>query len=396
MINGRFYSYLNTAKLLIENYEGDVPFHHYIKQYFRENSKYGSRDRKQISALCYSYFRAGRAVVSGDMDARLKASYFLCTDKPNEMLSFFKESWNDKAGVSVSEKIEILGHSHIRINELFPFASKLTKAVAEEQGSFVLSHLIQPDLFLRMRPGREKTIEYKLTKASVPYSVFGSAIVLTNNTDVSKIIDTDREAVVQDLSSQEMGRVIAKADAAIPKRMKGPLVWDCCAASGGKSLLAFDVIGNMELTVTDIRKSILENLQERFNRAGVKTYRSMVADLSRPVKGLVPTFDMVIADVPCSGSGTWGRTPEEMHFFNAEKLVEYSKLQKKIIDNIVPSLLPGAQFLYFTCSVYEDENEQAVNYLVEKYGYRLNSMETFRGFHRKADTMFAAWLTSPA
>ncbi len=187
-----------------------------------------------------------------------------------------------------------------------------------------------------------------------------------------------------------------EAAALIPSRMKGPLVWDCCAASGGKSLLAIDIIGNIELTVTDIRKSILENLQERFNKAGVKTYQSMVADLSKPVKNIQPKYDLVIADVPCSGSGTWGRTPEEMHFFTAEKLAEYSALQKKIISNTVPALLPKSQYLYITCSVYEDENEGAVEFLVKNFGYRLNRMENIKGYQHGADTMFAAWLTSPA
>jgi 16S rRNA (cytosine967-C5)-methyltransferase len=155
------------------------------------------------------------------------------------------------------------------------------------------------------------------------------------------------------------------------------------------------VIGNMELTVTDIRKSILENLQERFNKAGVKTYQSMLADLSRPVKGIKPKYDLIIADVPCSGSGTWGRTPEEMHFFSAEKLAEYSALQKQIIANTLPALLPGGQFLYITCSVYADENEAAVNYMVQQLSFRLNRMENIRGFRHCADTMFAAWLSSP-
>jgi 16S rRNA (cytosine967-C5)-methyltransferase len=152
----------------------------------------------------------------------------------------------------------------------------------------------------------------------------------------------------------------------------------------------------LELTVTDVRKSILENLQERFNKAGVKTYQSMLADLSKPLKGIAPKYDLIIADVPCSGSGTWGRTPEEMHFFTAEKLSEYAKLQKNIIAHTIPALLPGSSYLYVTCSVYEEENEGAVDYLVNEFGYRLNRMQNIKGYHHGADTMFAAWLTSPA
>jgi 16S rRNA (cytosine967-C5)-methyltransferase len=104
MLNGRFWSHLNTAKLLIENFDGEIPFHHYIRQYFRENSKYGSRDRKQISALCYSYFRAGRAVVSENLDEKIRTSFFLCSEQPGDLLAFINESWNEKAGLARKKK----------------------------------------------------------------------------------------------------------------------------------------------------------------------------------------------------------------------------------------------------------------------------------------------------
>jgi 16S rRNA (cytosine967-C5)-methyltransferase len=121
----------------------------------------------------------------------------------------------------------------------------------------------------------------------------------------------------------------------------------------------------------------------------------MVADLSKPVKGMVPKYDMIIADMPCSGSGTWGRTPEEMHFFSAQKLAEYSALQKKSIANTAPALLPGSPYIYITCSVYKEENEDAIEFMVENFGFELNRMETIKGFHHRADTMFVAWLNLP-
>ena len=107
MQNGRFWSHLNTAKTLIEDYEGDIPFHHYIRQHFRENSKYGSRDRKQISALCYSYFRAGRAVLTLPLEERIRIAWFLCSDQPSDLLAFINEDWNASAALGAEEKIEL-------------------------------------------------------------------------------------------------------------------------------------------------------------------------------------------------------------------------------------------------------------------------------------------------
>ncbi len=207
MLNGRFWSHLNTAKKLIEDYEGDIPFHHFIKQHFRENSKYGSRDRKQISALCYSYFRVGRAIAALPLEERIRMSWFLCSDQPSDLLAFINEEWNNAATFSTPQKIDILNaslpDSPVRINDLFPFPASLSKSILPEKDEFILSHLHQPYLFLRMRPGREATILYKLKKANVAFEVSGSAIILKNNTDISSILDTDREAIVQDLSSQQ-------------------------------------------------------------------------------------------------------------------------------------------------------------------------------------------------
>src|SRR5690606_27157702 len=112
-------------------------------------------------------------------------------------------------------------------------------------------------------------------------------------------------------------------------------VWDCCAASGGKSILAKDILKNIQLTVSDIRKSILINLEKRFASAGIKAYTAKVADLTDPSfshSPLAPSerfsragthhsaFDLIICDAPCSGSGTWARTPEQLYNWTEARL----------------------------------------------------------------------------
>jgi 16S rRNA (cytosine967-C5)-methyltransferase len=123
-----------------------------------------------------------------------------------------------------------------------------------------------------------------------------------------------------------------------------------------------------------------------------------VVDLSHPVeiKGS-NEFDLVIADVPCSGSGTWGRTPEQLYYFEADKIEEYAALQMKILPNLVPHIAPGGYLLYITCSVFRKENEANVNFIlrqaIDNAGQptlRLVSSELLKGYDKKADTMFAA------
>ena len=170
-------------------------------------------------------------------------------------------------------------------------------------------------------------------------------------------------------------------------------VWDACAASGGKSIMAKDRLGKIRLTVSDVRESILHNLKKRFSEAGIGNFQTLVADLAT-ADPLSPgdLFDLVIADVPCSGSGTWGRTPEQLYFFREGKIMDYSQLQQRILYTVLPHVKPGGYLLYITCSVFRQENEEQVAFITKDQRFTLLRQECLKGYDKKADTMFAALL----
>ncbi|MBO9573545.1 MAG: methyltransferase domain-containing protein, partial [Chitinophagaceae bacterium] len=202
-------------------------------------------------------------------------------------------------------------------------------------------------------------------------------------TKVDTVLELNKEAVIQDKSSQQTGALLAE--------LKPENIWDCCAASGGKSLMVHDIIKSARLTVSDIRPSIINNLKERFSQAGIANYRSFVADLTDNNDKLPSEkYDLIIADVPCSGSGTWSRTPEQLYFFKEEKIDYYHQLQQKIISRIIPSITSGGYLLYITCSVFKKENEEQVAFLTEKHQLKLLQSQLIKGYHEKADTLFAA------
>src|SRR5690606_22459919 len=118
----------------------------------------------------------------------------------------------------------------------------------------------------------------KLDAAKIPYSLIGEdGTAFSNITKLDGVIEINREAVVQDYSSQRIAAFLK------PLQSDRQLsVWDCCAASGGKSILAKDMLKNIQLTVSDIRKSILLNLEKRFASAGIEKYTARVADLTNP------------------------------------------------------------------------------------------------------------------
>ncbi|HEV8080896.1 MAG TPA: Fmu (Sun) domain-containing protein [Chitinophagaceae bacterium] len=395
----RSFSHLNSAAAILASYSGYEPFHLFIKKYFSANKKFGSKDRKQIASLCYNYFRLGHAVKNISAEDRILLATFLCETQPSEFFKSLKPEWNDLIEKPLEEKLSIVNHQ-FSIKDIFPFKDELSEGI--DPNKFSLSFLVQPDLFLRIRPGNHKKVTGKLARAGLNYKVVSeNCIALPNASKVDTVIELDKEAVVQDYNSQRVGEFIQLAsDNGQRATFK---VWDCCAASGGKSIMAYDINPIIELTVSDKRASILDNLHKRFAKAGIKKYNSFVADLSTDNCQL-PTnkFDLIICDAPCTGSGTWARTPEQLFYFSKnpadkkEAKEKYSVLQKQIVQNAIPYLKSGGHLLYVTCSVFKKENEDIVKFIQEELHLQLIKKEILQGYEIKSDTMFAALFTAPA
>lgn len=380
---------------IIKQYTGGEPLAHHLKKVFSSNKKYGSNDRRLISHLCYCYYRVARMLGDCLMEEKVLTALFFCSSEPNEVLKKLKPEWNEKVALSLDEKIAFLSinQTFFPFQSIFPWRDALSEEI--DYDLFCRSFLIQPDLFLRIRPGYKEKVLSKFIAYGLKFEGVGEdCIAVVNTSKVENIVKLNTEVVVQDFSSQKVGAFLKWINQNNPLPVYQ--VWDCCAASGGKSILAKDVLGKVDLWVSDVRENILFNLRKRFAEAGIKKYKSMVVDLSNMsnVQEAMDDnkFDLIIADVPCTGSGTWGRTPEQMHFFKNEFIDDYNRLQKIIVTNILPSLKKGGYLLYITCSVFKKENEEVVNFIQQQFQLQMIKKEVFKGYQAKADTMFAALL----
>jgi 16S rRNA (cytosine967-C5)-methyltransferase len=387
----RFQSYFNTAVLLIRQYDGSTPLLHFLKQYFSQHKKHGAKDRKYISHLCYNYYRLGHALKENSPEERLRVALFFCNDSAGEWQIVFEENWIAHWNTALKSRIDFVAgiFPSFSINDIFPWTDELSEGIEKE--NFILSHFTQPDLFLRIRPGREKSVLQKLNEHQIAFKqIEPYCLVLPNSSKVDTILEIDKEVVVQDYSSQRISEFFQLQT---PNSKLQTQLWDCCAASGGKSLLAFDLLKNIELTVSDVRPVILRNLKERFEKAGIKHYQSFVTDLTDPLFKIHHSkFNTILCDAPCSGSGTWGRMPEQLYFFSKEKINEYASLQKKIVQNVMSKVAEDGYLLYITCSVFKKENEEIVSFIQQQPGFELVKMELLKGYDAKADSMFAALL----
>lgn len=166
----------------------------------------------------------------------------------------------------------------------------------------------------------------------------------------------------------------------------GERVLDYCAGAGGKTLqLAAEMQNKGEICVYDTDARKLKTLATRAKRAGVKIIAS-----GEP-GGL---YDLVLADAPCSGTGTWRRQPDAKWRLSEEKLKSYVKQQKEILENAKGFVKPGGRLVYITCSLLPVENEERiVEFLKANPGFK-NSGNYLRLSPLKTNTdgFFAAML----
>ena len=383
----RYYSWLNASKELISRYEGKEPFASFTKKYFAQHKKYGSRDRKIISQLCFGFFRLGNAFDQQPVDERILLGAFLSSTNPGDVISELRPLWYENISLTAPQKFSYLQAKEEWskvFSHSFELSDKIDK-IAYQEALFK-----QPLLFIRIRPGKLSIVDQKLKAANIEFNkVNESCLALSNSTKVDAVLKLNDEAVIQDLNSQKVMDVLPQHI----QEARHLKAWDCCAASGGKSILLNDKLAGVQLTVSDIRETILKNLRQRFQQAGLKDYHLFVADLSELSYVNNMQFDIVICDAPCSGSGTWGRTPEQLGFFKQERIGYYNNLQQKIALNASKSVKKGGYFLYITCSVFEKENEGVVNFLQDHTSLQLVTQQYFTGYEKRADTLYAALFT---
>ncbi|KGJ02427.1 SAM-dependent methlyltransferase [Paracoccus halophilus] len=159
---------------------------------------------------------------------------------------------------------------------------------------------------------------------------------------------------LQDLSPQ-------LACSLLPER--GSLL-DYCAGGGGKAL-ALAARGLFPVTAHDADPGRMVDLRVRAVRAGA---RIRIVEPGR----LTGSFDLVVADVPCSGSGTWRRTPDAKWRLRPADLARLAALQARILDEAAEFVAPKGALAYMTCSLLRAENQdQIAKFTQRRAGYEL-------------------------
>jgi 16S rRNA (cytosine967-C5)-methyltransferase len=196
-----------------------------------------------------------------------------------------------------------------------------------------------------------------------PHPLATTAVEVTRNLRkvTSSQAYTDGLVELQDAASQAVIEALPLAD--------GMRVLDYCAGGGGKTL-AMAARARLDLTAHDANPARLRDLPARAARAGV-TIR--LAD-AKTVADAAP-YDLVLADVPCSGSGAWRRSPEGKWALTPEKLQDLLVTQSGILNAVSPLVRPSGALAYVTCSLLQGENQaQADAFLARTPAFTLEEM----------------------
>ena len=146
-------------------------------------------------------------------------------------------------------------------------------------------------------------------------------------------------------------------------------VADWCAGAGGKTLALAMAMGNRgHLAACDVSAPRLDGAVRRLRRAGVHNVeRHLVEPGDKWAKRRAGTFDRVLVDAPCTGTGTWRRNPDARLRLRPVDLSELQTKQAEILDQASRVVKPGGRLVYATCSVLPDENEAQIDGFVANH-----------------------------
>ena len=171
----------------------------------------------------------------------------------------------------------------------------------------------------------------------------------------------------------------AMSAAALLAPKPGMRVLDLCAAPGGKSTQLATYLGDSGLLVSnEINTQRSRILSQNIERMGIKNAIVTNEDSFVLASHFPGFFNAIQVDAPCSGEGMFRKLPEAIEQWSVENVAICAARQKEILDNAAVMLKPGGVIVYSTCTFSKEENEDVIEYFLERHpDFTLEEMERF-------------------
>lgn len=355
--------YKAVSEILEKVFQDQYPADNIIKEYMRNRKYIGSKDRKFIVEKVWDIIRHRSRL---EFDCHFNQSGAVC-DTRMLLLAYLKDEDLDIIAdgseyglmpLTKQEKIQLANLSkevypeHVqrecpkwlyeKINNPALAESLNNKAPADIRSNFISREDAQNKL-------RKEGLFFSFTPYS-PYGLRSEERVNLQNC----IAYQNGQIEVQDEASQ-LGAILCD----VRKEHK---IIDYCCGGGGKSMMLGQILKNEgKIFAHDKNVSRMARLDQRAQRLGIKNIQ--IIDKLQPQD----KFDRFIIDAPCSGSGTWRRSPDAKYRLTPKQLKAILQAQEEILETAYHHILPSGKIIYMTCSVIAQENEEQIEKFLQKH-----------------------------
>ena len=349
--------YQAVLEILQKVLQDQYPADNIIKEYMRNRKYIGSKDRKFITNTVWDIIRH-RSRLEFDCGC-CEARMLLLTYLKNEDFDIIADG--SEYGLSPLTKDEKNKLQNLN-QEVYPeyIEKECPKWLYEKINDSALVQALNTTASadIRVNMASREDIKNKLQKEGLffsftPYSPYGLRSEERINLQ-NCIAYQNGEIEVQDEASQ-LGAILCDVRA----DMK---ILDYCCGGGGKSLLLGAILNNSGIIFAhDKNPKRMDGLKDRAARLGIKNIK--IIDKINPQD----KYDRFIADAPCSGSGTWRRSPDAKYRLTPKQLKAIELAQKEILDIAAEHITENGRIVYMTCSVLPEENEGRIEEFLQKH-----------------------------
>lgn len=211
-----------------------------------------------------------------------------------------------------------------------------------------------------------------------PHPYMKDAYLLTDTEGIANLPGYEEGYfTVQDVSSMLAVEATGIREMVREER-KEILVLDVCAAPGGKSLYAAQMLGERGTVISrDLTEYKVSLIRDNIDRMKSTNMKAQVWDALILDESLTEKADVVLADLPCSGLGIMGKKRDIRYRSNPEKLQELADLQKQILSVVWRYVKPGGVLVYSTCTIHAGENENVVKWFTNECPFVCESLTPY-------------------
>jgi len=358
---------------LYKIFEEDIYADKAVEQVLKQNSKFGSRDRKFIAETIYEIVRWKRLLTISLADEEgINIPFLFRLFATHQILNELElPDWEEFKNIDKKETLKNAAKAKKirKYRESIP--NWLDEIGAEELGEKNWEKEIaalnkEASVVLRVNTlkSTKEALKKILKDKCIDTFEINTTPTLFNDGKSNSLVLQNRQRVhtldeyknglfeIQDASSQLI--------APFMELNEGQTVIDACAGAGGKSLHIASLMNNKGNIISmDVEERKLIELNKRAQRAGVKIIQTKTIS-PQTISQLKNTADRLLLDVPCSGLGVLRRNPDAKWKLNLEFIEQIKKTQQEIIQNYSSMLKPEGFMIYATCSILPSENQKQV------------------------------------